>query len=82
MPNLDFGVLAFSHDLDELRNHVLLLHAVDGALSNVLTQPRLASPHGLKEPRISLLGLCPLHPHFRPQVSPRGSQLQQQHIIH
>jgi hypothetical protein len=75
-------VLAFSHDHDELRNHVLLLHAVDGALSNVLTQPRPASPLGSKEPRNFLLGLRPHHPHFPPQASPRGSQLQQQHIIH
>gem|GEM_PF-4242848 len=31
-------LLAFVHDLDERRTHVLLLHAVDGALSNVLNQ--------------------------------------------
>jgi hypothetical protein len=72
-------LLAFSHDLDERRTDVLLLHAVDGALSNVLTQPRFAPPPGLSQTTTD-----PRPDQVLPYPSPPSSRApqQQQHIIY
>jgi hypothetical protein len=72
-------LLAFRHDLDERRTDVLLLHAVDGALSNVLTQPRHAPPLGLSQTVAD-----PRPDQATPHPSPPDiwALAQQQHSIH
>jgi hypothetical protein len=73
------SLLAFGHDLDERRTDVLLLHAVDGALSNVLTQPRLAPPPGFHQ-TTAIPRLDSAQPHPTPPNTWAASQ--QQHSIY